>query len=139
MPSLLLTLPRYNNTENDLEEYSEILSDIKCELNDEYICVEYELAVLASLVRNTCIAISYLDERLDFGRNSAVMYCFSKYKINISLKEYKELYQYRLYHTNKIEYVPKGKVEQLKKWIEIENDLLKIAKGRCENYDKKNM
>ena len=87
MPSLLLTLPRYNNTENDLEEYSEILSDIKCELNDEYICVEYELAVLASLVRNTCIAISYLDERLDFGRNSAVMYCFSKYKINISLKE----------------------------------------------------
>ena len=29
MPSLLLTLPRYNNTENDLEEYSEILSDIK--------------------------------------------------------------------------------------------------------------
>lgn len=139
MPSLLLTLPRYNNTENDLEEYSEILSDIKCELNDEYICVEYELAVLASLVRNTCIAISYLDERLDFGRNSAVMYCFSKYKINISLKEYKELYQYRLYHTNKIECVPKGKVEQLKKWIEIENDLLKIAKGRCENYDKKNM
>ena len=100
MPSLLLTLPRYNNTENDLEEY---------------ICVEYELAVLASLVRNTCIAISYLDERLDFGRNSAVMYCFSKYKINISLKEYKELYQYRLYHTNKIECVPKGKVEQLKK------------------------
>ena len=88
MPSLLLTLPRYNNTENDLEEYSEILSDIKCELNDEYICVEYELAVLASLVRNTCIAISYLDERLDFGRNSAVMYCFSKYKININLKEY---------------------------------------------------
>ena len=85
MPSLLLTLPRYNNTENDLEEYSEILSDIKCELNDEYICVEYELAVLASLVRNTCIAISYLDERLDFGRNSAVMYCFSKYKLNSSL------------------------------------------------------
>ena len=32
-----------------------------------------------------------------------------------------------------------SKVEQLKKWIEIENDLLKIAKGRCENYDKKNM
>ena len=49
------------------------------------------------------------------------------------------LYQYRLYRTNKIECVPKGKVEQLKKWIEIENDLLKIAKGRCENYDKKNM
>jgi len=41
------------------------------------------------LVRNTCIAISYLNQRLDFGRNSVVMYCFSEYNFNVSLEEYK--------------------------------------------------
>lgn len=132
LSSLLLTLPRYNNTKKDLQEYLEILSDIKDELDNECICIEYELAVLASLVRNTCIAISYLNKRLDFGRNSAVMYCVSKYKINVSEIEYNELYQYRLYHTDKINYVPNGKIEQLKRWIEIEGNLLIILKGRCE-------
>ncbi len=135
LASLLLVLPRYNNTKKDLQEYSDILSDIKNELKDRYISIEYELAVLASLVRNTCIAISYLDGKLDFGRNSPVMYCFYKYKIGIDLKDYQKLYQYRLYHTHKIESVPKGEREQLEKWIKIESNLLTIANERCEDHD----
>lgn len=133
---LLLTLPRYVNIENDLKEYSEILSDINGELDNEYISIDYELAVLASLVRNTCIAIAYLNGKLDFGRNSVVVYCFSTYEINIDLKEYEDLYQYRLYHTGKIEEIPKGKIEQLKKWIKIETDLLEIAKRGVMNYEE---
>ena len=104
-------------------------------MKDRYISIEYELAVLASLVRNTCIAISYLDGKLDFGRNSPVMNCFYKYKIGIDLKDYQKLYQYRLYHTHKIESVPKGEREQLEKWIKIESNLLTIANERCEDHD----
>lgn len=128
LASLLLTLPKYANVEKDIDEYSEILLDIERELENELMCVEYELAVMASLIRNTCIAISYLSERLDFGRNSVVLFCFSKYKLNITMKEYEELYKYRLYHTGKINTVPKGKIAQLIKWIRIEKELLEIAK-----------
>lgn len=134
--NLLLTLPRYANVEGDLKEYDEILTDIKCELENELISVNYELAVLASLVRNTCIAISYLNQRLDFGRNSVVMYCFSEYNFNVSLEEYKELYQYRLYHTGKVDCVPDGEMGCLKKWIKIESDLLEVAKRGVKEYEK---
>ena len=136
LESLLLTLPRYTNIENDLNEYSEILSDIKDELDNKYISIDYELSVLASLVRNTCIAISYLNGKLDFGRNSVVIYCSSRYGLDIDLAEYEALYQYRLYHTGKIEKVPKGKMEQLKKWIKVEEVLLEIAKRGVVNYEK---
>lgn len=136
LASLLLTLPQYTNVESDLKEYSEILSDIKSELDNEYISIDYELAVLASLVRNTCIAIAYLDGKLDFGRNSVVVYCFSRYGMNIDLEEYEALYQYRLYHTGKIEEIPKGRIEQLKKWIKVESDLLEIAKRGVVNYEE---
>lgn len=137
LANLLLTLPRYSNVESDLKEYDEVLSDIKCELDNEYISVNYELAVLASLVRNTCIAISYMNGRLDFGRNSVVLYCFSEYNFNISLEEYKELYRYRLYRTGKVDNVPDGEIGCLKKWIKIESDLLEIAKRGAKEYEKK--
>lgn len=136
LATLLSTLPRYANVESDLKEYSEILSDINGELDNEYISIDYELAVLASLVRNTCIAIAYLNGKLDFGRNSVVVYCFSRYGINIDLTEYEDLYQYRLYQTGKLEEIPKGKIEQLKKWIKVESDLLEIAKRGVMNYEE---
>lgn len=136
LSALLLTLPKYRNVKNDLNEYSQILIDIQQELSDKYICIEYELAVLASLVRNTCITISYLNGKLDFGRNSAVMYCVDKYQINVTLQEYEDLYQYRLYNTGKINNVPTGERIQLEMWIKIESDLLEIAKKGVENYEK---
>ena len=134
LDALLQTLPGYSNVKNDLKEYSEILSDIIYELDNQYICIEYELSVLASLVRNTCIAISFLNGRLDFGRNSAVMYCVLKYQIDTSLEEYSDLYRYRLYNTGKIDDVPNGEIEQLRKWIKIESDLLKILKRGVNDY-----
>ncbi|MCI8616100.1 hypothetical protein D7V94_18260 [Parablautia intestinalis] len=137
LANLLLTLPRYTNVGSDLKEYDEILADIKCELDNECISINYELAVLASLVRNTCIAISYLNGRLDFGRNSVVLYCFSEYNFNVSPEEYKELYRYRLYHTGKVNDVPDGEIGCLKKWIKIESDLLEVAKRGVKEYEKK--
>lgn len=136
LAGLLLTLPRYAGIESDLKEYDEILSDVRRELNNEYISVNYELAVLASLVRNTCIAISYLNGKLDFGRSSVVLYCFSEYTISVSLEEYEALYQYRLYHTGKISSVPEGEIECLKRWIQIESDLLEIAKRGAGNHER---
>ncbi len=137
LASLLLTLPQYAKVRSDLEEYESILADMECELNSEYISVEYELAVLASLVRNTCIAISFVNGRLDFGRNSVVLHCFTEYDFDICQEEYNRLYQYRLYQTGKMNSVPEGEKDFLRKWIEVERKLLFILKKGVDDYEGK--
>ena len=137
LAKLFVTLPRYRAMRNDIKEYQQILDDVKEERYNKYLCVEYELSVLASLVRNTCIMLSYLNDRFDFSRNLVVEYCIDKYKIDISLKEYKILYQYRSYETGKIKEVTQGKIDDLNKWIKVEKQLLDIAEKEVDEYEEK--
>lgn len=135
LESLLKELPLYKNINKDINEYSAILSDIMNELDSSLLSIDYELAVLASLVRNTCIAISYMDGNMNFSRTSVVMECFSKYNIEATYKEYTSLYKYRLYQTEKVNHVCKGDINVLKKWIEVETQLLQIAKKGAGKYE----
>lgn len=137
LAKLFATLPRYRAMRNDIKEYQQILDDVKGERYNKYLCVEYELSVLASLVRNTCIMLSYLNDRFDFSRNLVVEYCIDKYKIDISLEEYKILYQYRSYETGKIKEVIQGKIDDLNKWIKVEKQLLDIAEKEVDEYEEK--
>ena len=137
LDKLFSTLPRYRSMKEDIKEYQQILDDVKEELHNVYLCIEYELSVLASLVRNTCITLSYLNNRFDFSRNLVVEYCIDKYKIDISLEEYKILYQYRSYETGKISEVAKGKIDDIKKWAKVEKQLLDIAEKEVDDYEKK--
>lgn len=134
---LLESLPKYKNIEMDINEYECILSDIEKEIHCKDIYIEYELSVLASLVRNTCIAISYLDNRLDFGRKSAVLYCKEKYNLGFSMSEYEDLYQYRLFFSRKIKQFKKGELSNLTKWVIIERNLLEIAREKEDVKDEK--
>ena len=60
-----------------------------------------------------------------------------KYKIDISLEEYKILYQYRSYETGKISEVAKGKIDDINKWAKVEKQLLDIAEKEVDDYEKK--
>ena len=137
LENLLENLPKYKNVGQDLKEYECILNDVEKESYSSEIYVEYELSVLASLIRNTCIAISYLDERLDFGRNSVVLYCKEKYKLDFAMNEYEDLYQYRLFFSGKIEQMKKGELSNLTKWVTIERNLLEIAREKVDVNDEK--
>lgn len=136
LSGLLENLPRYHGMVNDIKEYTQILEDIHSEMKNKYICVEYELSVMASLVRNTCIMLSYLNDRLDFSRTFVVKYCIEKYGIDVTIDEYKRLYMYRHYETGKLEQVPSGKLSDLKKWLSIEKQLLYIAVKEVKLYEK---
>lgn len=137
LDKLFATLPRYRGMKEDIKEYRQILDDVNEELHNVYLCIEYELSVLASLVRNTCIMLSYLNNRFDFSRNQVVKYCIDTYKIDISLEEYRALYQYRSYETGKIQRVEKGKIEDINKWVKVENQLLDISEKEVDDYEKK--
>lgn len=137
LDKLFATLPRYRGMKDDIKEYRQILDDVNEELHNVYLCIEYELSVLASLVRNTCIMLSYLNNRFDFSRNQVVKYCIDTYKIDVSLEEYRALYQYRSYETGKIQRVEKGKIEDINKWVKVENQLLDISEKEVDDYEKK--
>lgn len=137
LDKLFATLPRYRGMKEDIKEYRQILDDVNEELHNVYLCIEYELSVLASLVRNTCIMLSYLNNRFDFSRNQVVKYCIDTYKIDVSLEEYRALYQYRSYETGKIQRVEKGKIEDINKWVKVENQLLDISEKEVDDYEKK--
>ncbi|WMJ90286.1 nucleotidyltransferase domain-containing protein [Anaerocolumna sp. MB42-C2] len=139
LEKLLISLPKYDGVLNDLMEYKQIVNDIYNELSNSYININYELSVLASLVRNTCIAIAYLNNEIDFGRKSVIITCKKIYKeqITFTLDEYSKLYDYRLFQTGKKYNVDNGSKEMLEYWIKCENELLEIAMEGVEKNERK--
>lgn len=137
LENILYTLPKYKNVKNDLNEYLLIISDIEKELDRDNIIINYELSVMASLVRNTCIALSYINGIFDFGRKSVIMTCKKIYpkKIQFSIEEYIILYEYRLFQTGKLAKISDGDICMLKKWIDIEKELIKLAFEGVEEYE----
>lgn len=138
LEKLLETLPKYKNVRNDLTEYKQIVEDIEHETEESYFDIDYELSVLASLVRNTCIAIAYLNGKFDFGRNSVIITCkqICNNSINFTLDEYIELYKYRLYQTGKLNSVKAGSKKLVLFWLECEKSLLEIALEGVEKNER---
>ncbi|MCX7572028.1 nucleotidyltransferase domain-containing protein [Tumebacillus sp. DT12] len=94
-------LPPYNKTRENLTDYLEVCRDIESSLERDSLTLGYDLSILASIARNTCIAISYLFGELDFGRITCVEKClkFLGAQFPFSLGEYEELYKYRIMET----------------------------------------
>lgn len=98
---LLETLPKYKSIDEDLADYSVICKDIKESIQYGNSTAHFELSVLASLVRNTCIALSYKHGELVFGRIEPVQTAMKIIGANFpfTIKEYKELYKFRIVYT----------------------------------------
>ena len=97
--SILEKLPPYTGTFDDLCEYKDILKDVKESIELDEVTIIYELSVLATLARNTCIACCYIIGVMDFGRNSPIIKA-SAYlgeDFPFTLNEYINLYDYRLH------------------------------------------
>lgn len=101
MAQLLDTLPPYRGTAEDFAEYAEILSDVCSSITEDPSASCYDLAVLATLARNICIASCYLLGIMDFGRTGPVLKCMQYWGVHFpfTMDEYKELYAYRLADT----------------------------------------
>lgn len=96
----LATLPQYVRVEQDLNDYLTICSDIQQSLSEDASTILYEMAVMASLVRNTCIALAYINGRMAFGRTYPVI--IAKELIGdefpFQIDEYNVLYKYRIHY-----------------------------------------
>lgn len=140
LEDMLQRLPHYYGYSDDLREYQQICKDVRDALNeDEDVNYEYELSVLASIIRNTCIAIDYMCGEMVFGRTSAVEKCIELFKEDISftMEEYDNLYQYRLWVTGKKVTVPEANKELVLKWLLKAEQLVELGMEKGENRHEK--
>lgn len=126
LEGLLSNLPSYDRVEDDLNDYLQISKDIEESLKSDIVILEYELAVLASLVRNTCIAFCFLYGKPRFGRVSPIKTTLEILGTNIfTITDYEQMYSFRLSRIRK-EIKPSiaPSVEIVKIWLNRVNYLI---------------
>lgn len=137
------SLQKYKNVRRDIEEYEMIYEDIVISLSRDLLVIEYELNLMASIIRNTSIAIAHMENRYLFDRYEPVKYCIAKWPQNIkfNLEEYKELYFFRIkYNRKNINMNEKDNIlEYSRIWIRHTKDILSLGKkiliNRGEYYE----
>ncbi len=97
LKDILENLPAYDSGMDALSEYWEIMKDIYEDPSDDNRVVEYNLSIMATLIRNICIVCCYVMGSKQFGRISPVKYCALHWGdgFPINIREYEELYRYR--------------------------------------------
>lgn len=98
LAQLLSELAEYRGSKEALIEYYDIMEDITGDITDDIRVLQYNLSVMATLIRNSCIICCYLIGDKHFGRVSPVKIC-SEYFQNefpMTIEEYEQLYQYRI-------------------------------------------
>lgn len=98
LAQLLSGLAEYEGSKEALIEYYDIMEDIMGDKTDDICVLQYNLSVMATLIRNSCIICCYLIGDKHFGRVSPVKVC-SEYFQNefpMTVEEYEQLYQYRI-------------------------------------------
>ena len=134
---LLQNLPPYSGTNDDLDEYCDIIKDIKKSILQDDSTVKYELAVMATLARNICIACCYIIGTMDFGRTSPVIKVQQYFgeKFPFSIEEYTSLYKYRLHNVRDLQIDNlDGIVQYAEDWVKKIEILLTLVKRIEEQY-----
>ncbi|MFH5186319.1 nucleotidyltransferase domain-containing protein [Paenibacillus sp. TAB 01] len=133
LSSLLDTLPPYLKTRENLIEYLEVCGDIKKSIQMDAVTLKYDLSILASIIRNTCIALCFLYNKYDFGKYSVVKQCqdILGREFPITLEEYEKLYNFRLIETRNLNlgHAVENIINKdyLQSWIKHAEDLIHLA------------
>lgn len=128
---VLNCLIKYNRVEYDIVEYQEICKDIAESLERDNLTLNFELNLIASVIRNTSIAILYIKNRYVFGRISAVKLCLEMFKdkLPFNIEDYIVLYRYRLFYTRSNKEIDLKSVDKnyVYIWLKNAEALLDIA------------
>ena len=95
---LLSNLADYSNSGAAITEYREIMNDIINDNADDADVIAYNLSIMATLIRNTCIICCSLIGNKQFGRVLPVVICraYFQEQFPINIEDYEEMYMYRI-------------------------------------------
>jgi len=137
LEQILDSLPAYSGVEEDLKDYLVICQDIEKSISLDENTLLFEMATLASLARNTCIAVSYKKGRMVFGRLDPVIEAKKIFgnEFPFSINDYVVLYKYRLARIRSTsliaDYNMKPSIDDVKIWIERIKKLINLALDIC--------
>jgi len=124
-------LVRYTKVKNDIMEYEEICKDIKNSLAVDNLTLNYELNLISSIIRNTSIAMLFMNNSYVFGRVTPVKLCLEMLdgKLKFNLDDYIRLYKYRLFYSrnNKQIHIRNVDKSYVEFWLKNANDMLNFA------------
>jgi predicted nucleotidyltransferase len=128
------SLKEYNAYKKDLEYYDELLNDVKASLAQWKILDEFDLSLLFTIVRNTCILLSHYLGAPKYGRSNAFIYVKSVYN-DLPLGEhvYQELCSWKLWYERGIKPMKSQySQKQLYSVIKDTESFIRFAQKQCK-------
>ena len=94
--NLLDSLPPYHRAEHELTSFRQVLDDVEESLTEES-SPAFELSVIATAVRHSCILGCYAIGRPTFGRRTAFGVFLEHLDLGYLIADAERLYEFRLY------------------------------------------
>lgn len=131
----------YKKVESDLNQYHNICKDIRGLIKYDFGTYRYELNVLASIARNTCITLCYVINKKSFGRIEPIEISIDYIGelFPFSIDEYNRLYEYRISYKreNSKLGIEEGVDIYINYWIDKLENLIRIVKNEYMRRERK--
>jgi predicted nucleotidyltransferase len=123
----------YKKVKSDLNQYQNICKDIRNLIKYDIGTYKYELSILASIARNTCMTLCYIINKKSFGRIEPIEISIDYIgeSFPFSIEEYNNLYEYRISYKreNSKLSINQGIEKYINCWIDKIENLIDIVKN----------
>lgn len=129
-------LNKFKDYKGELIYYNEILTDLEKSILELNFQPNFDCALLFTLIRNSCILISYKDGNPHFGRESAFAYCKKFVQgFDFNSSNFKKLLDFKLRYERGSD-INRPKIE-MDSAISMAKGILEFAERHCSN-EKRN-
>jgi hypothetical protein len=113
---LLAALPPYGRAQQELSSFESVLDDVECALRDDH-SPAFELAVIATALRHSCILGCYAVGEPTFGRGSAFRLFLGRAGREDLIEAALQLYEFRLYEDGRGPLPFKATTKDVRLWL----------------------
>jgi len=133
---VLQGLGRYTRADKDLRGFRTTLNDIREGIDDD-ARLPFELSVLATLIRHSCVLISYLIGQSTFGRLDPVRVVASHFSLDSTITtDFPGLYCYRLLADGRARECMPLPVGLIKLWLNRADRVLEILEVQIGEFER---
>jgi hypothetical protein len=115
--ALLESLPRYHRARHELASFRRVLNDVEDSLMGEP-STAYELSVIATALRHSCILGCYAIGRPTFGRRTAFQVFLKHCGLSDLVSEAERLYEFRLYEDERAPAPFNAALKDVQVWLD---------------------
>jgi predicted nucleotidyltransferase len=136
LEALLSNLCPYQNAARDVVGFKTAIADVRQSINTGWL-LNYELSVVATILRHASILGCYIAGQPQFGRLSPVHWLAKEWNLNDGvLNKFSELYMFRLAADGREQCPPVASQEYLEKWCRFLERFLNKLEIKVDAYNR---